>query len=131
MAREKEYKYPKPKKILITDSDLKLKLKEYKEAIKGEASLSDLLIILPAWLPIFTSNFKDVFGVFGPSIRGFYAAFIIIGTVVWIFTARNTFRKIFTKVKTVFKQKELDKSWVMAAETDPCKKVEYFKSECE
>ncbi len=130
MPKEKEYKYPNPKKIQITDSDLKLKLKEYKEAIKKEASLTDLLVIFPAWLPVFTSDFRNVLGVPGSMIRGVYAAFVFIGTIVWIFSAQNTFMKFFKKIEKWLGQKNLDKHWFASAETDPCKKVEYLKEEC-
>lgn len=126
MSREKIYKYPNPEKIQINESDLKLKLKEYYERVRkfGNGKILDLFIIIPAWIPVFTSNFNDIYGVSGSKIIGAYIAIMFTGTIVWIFSSRSIFYRIYKeKIKK-------DEDWLKKNEIDPYKIVVNIKSEC-
>lgn len=126
MSKEKIYKYPNPKKIQINESDLKLKLKEYYERVKTTESgkFLDLFIIIPAWIPVFTSNFNNFLGISGPIILGIYVAVVFMGTFMWIFNARNILYRIYKeKIKK-------DEDWLKKNEIDPYRMVANIKSEC-
>ena len=123
MSREKIYKYPEPEKIQINESDLKLKLKEYYDTVTKKVSFIDLFIMIPAWIPIFTSEFKEVFGFPGSTILGFYTAIVILGTL-WFIATRSDFYGFY---KRYIKKDEI---WLKMNETNPYKKATNIKSEC-
>ena len=129
MPKEKIYKYPNPKKICISDSDLKLRLKEFKEAVRKEISFPYLLIVVPVFIAMFTLDFRDLWGFSGPAVRGAYTSLILIGTLSWLFQARNGFNIIY--LEKIKKNKDSsDENWLKMNENDPSKKVERIKSEC-
>lgn len=123
MSKEKIFKYPDPDKIQINESDLKLKFKEYQEATTKRVSFFDLFVIIPAWFPIFNSEFKTIFGISGTQIFGAYTAIVILGTAFWFFMVRNSFIRIWkNKIKK-------DESWLKLNQADPYKKVSDIKNE--
>ncbi len=123
MPQEKIYKYPSPHKIQISESDLKLKFREYRDAIRENISFFDLLIIGPAWIPVFTSHFEDMpnWPGSGSTLLGFYIAIISLGSVTWILRIHKVFIRPF---------KTKDVEWTRRNETDPEKKVVGIKSDC-
>ena len=126
MSREKIYKYPNPEKIQINESDLKLKLKEYYERVRksGKGRILDLFIIIPAWIPVFTSDFNDIFSISGSKIIGAYIAIMFTGTIAWIFSSWSILYRVYKeKIKK-------DEDWLNKNEIDPYKIVANIKSEC-
>ena len=79
--KAKHHKYPSPDKITIDEANFELQLEEYHKAIKSKPSLTDFLIIVPAWAIIFTSDFRGFLGFSGEVVKGFYIASIAIATV--------------------------------------------------
>ena len=79
---EKIYKYPDPQKIQINEADFKLKLREYFDTMVNRFSFFDLFFIIPAWFPVFTSDFRSIIGTSGDKILGFYIAIIFIGNLI-------------------------------------------------
>lgn len=89
MERTKTHKYPDPEKIEINESDLRHQFQEFAGAIKGKISLSDLLIVGPAWIPVFTSEFQSIGTLSGQTIWGGYVAFLLMGTGAWLLQGRG------------------------------------------
>lgn len=124
MTNKKLFKYLDPDDIQINEADLKLKFREFREAVKSCISLLDLFIIIPAWLPIFFSEFKDFYGIPGAAVVGAYAVAISIATLAWLFRIR------FSVIRLYKKAVKKDGKWLGLHEDDPYKKVAEIKSEC-
>ncbi len=77
-----KYEFPKSENISIQRSSLQIQLEKFKKAV-AEAfsfdSIFSLLITLAAvWVPIFTSNFKNIFSVSSEVVLGAYISFAIL-----------------------------------------------------
>ncbi len=119
MPIEKIYKYPSPDKMQICESDLRLELRDYCEAVETRFSVYDLLIVVPAWIPIFASEFNGVGSVSGSFIRGCYAMVVILGTIFWLFRI-HALRKLLNK----------SEEWKVKNEIDPDIRARNIKSQC-
>ena len=116
----KLYRYPDPDEIQINESALREKFREFGEAMKNNASLQDLFIIVPAWVPIFFSTFNGFRGIPGAALKAGYATFIALGTIVWIA------RLVASAYKKVF----IDKKPWMESAIDPRKMIDSIRREC-
>lgn len=76
------HKYPDPNKIEINEADFELELRNYRRSLKNKISWSDLLLLIPAWAILFTSNFRDFWIFSGEQIKGAYFILIAIGTLI-------------------------------------------------
>lgn len=89
------YVYPTPDDIVINEADFKLHLQDFGEANRNKISWRDILVFVPAWAVLLTADFKSVefyWKINGPSLKGFYAALLVIGTL-------SHFKKISWHVK--------------------------------
>lgn len=75
------YRYPDPDKVQINKANFELKLRDYKTNIKSKFARKDLLLLVPAWAILFTSNFNSIWFLSGEEIKGIYLAFMIFGTL--------------------------------------------------
>ena len=88
----KLYIYPEPDSLQIDESALQIELQSFKNEARKEASLTDLFVVAPAWIPVFFSKFADFHGIPGVAIKASYATLIVIATIVWAINNRHVIR---------------------------------------
>jgi len=81
IIKPKIYKYPESDKIQIDRANLELRLRDYKTFVKSKFAWKDLLILIPAWAILFTSNFNNIWILSGEAVKGVYLAFMVFGTL--------------------------------------------------
>src|SRR3989344_4080684 len=87
MTMPKYYKYPNPDFVSINEADFKILMNDFGEANRTRVSFKDILIIVPAWVVIFTAKFNEIGGISGLTLMGFYAALMVCGTLIYIIGA--------------------------------------------
>jgi len=92
------YIYPKAEEIIINKANLQIKLDKFKDKIKNSFSLYDLLAIVALWSPIFTADFKDLFGISSTSIKVGYIIFALFITIIILWPRLSS---IFSVDKTI------------------------------
>jgi len=127
----KVYTYPDPDEIKINEANLELRLRDCKDHLKNRPSWSDLLILVPAWAILFTSNFHNILIFSGAQLKGAYSVFMIIGTLlIMVRTIKvligNLFKKDFNNVRGVKKILKI----LFRDEYSPTQLIEDIKNKC-
>lgn len=123
MPDGESYKYPDPDQLQINEADLKLKFAEYYEAVKSRFSLLDIFVIVPAWLPVFLSDFNEFYGIPGHVLVGSYSALIGLASLWWILRIRFSIGRFISGYVKWF-----GSGWEKY-ETDPAERVNDIKKE--
>lgn len=98
------FEFPTSEKITIDRNSLHIQLSKFKEAITDSFSLDsfiNFLITLSAvWVPMFTSDFKSVFGYSASLVKGGYLGFVILVTFYSIskFAIKPIWFSFFSKI---------------------------------
>jgi len=118
--------YPKNKDIYINSSDLELKLVDFKNAIKNSFDIINLISIISLWVPVFTSEFKQINGIDPNILKGMY---ILVVFVISLLILKSFLKNIFIfLVNYIPKLKTKFKIYIDKNTTNPKEKVENIKN---
>ena len=81
LSKAKIHKYPDPDKVEINEADFQLILRDYESFMKDKISWSDLLVLMPAWAILLTSNFNGFLVFSGEELKGMYLALMLLATI--------------------------------------------------
>ena len=117
-----KYEFPKSENISIQRSSLQIQLEKFKKAVEESFSADSffsLLITLAAvWVPVFTSNFKDIYFVSSKIVLGAYIFFAIFVSIYTLY------KNLIVSVIRYFKNKNNKIS------TDSEKMSKYILEQC-
>lgn len=98
-AKNLSYSFPEAERITIDKASLQLQLDTFKKAIVGAFSLgflTELLITAIAlWLPLFTSDFKSIYGMSGLEFR---AGYLFVCITISIYLLCRFLGKVFSSI---------------------------------
>jgi hypothetical protein len=79
------FEYPASERITIDKINLQVQLSKFKNAVLDSFNLESLvnflITLVAVWLPMFTSDFKSLFGYSSSSIKGAYFGFVALATL--------------------------------------------------
>lgn len=96
------YIFPKSEEIQIHRSDLQILLEKFKSRIKESFSIFDGLALVSLWAPVFSAEFKSIFGLNSDAVESGYVVFAVLITIV-IFWSR-----LFRRVIRWLNKEEMD-----------------------
>lgn len=116
-------RYPRTNNVEINLSDLMLELEDYQNALKNAPNVTLILVILSLWVPVVTSDFKNIYYWNGHDIKIVYSTFVFIFTLylilpIFLWVYRLMLIQYF-KIRNIVPRKNLYKY-----ETNPRKKAE-------
>jgi len=79
------YEYPRGEDMFIDRANLQIKLGEYKEKVKSSFSIFDLLAIVSLWAPVFSADFKSMFGIRPDAVKFGYIVFATILAIIIVY----------------------------------------------
>jgi len=108
--------------------------RDFKRATEKAPRLESFLLLISVWLPLFTSDFRSIFGFSPDNTKGAYFGIILVITILlivgWIpFILRLIVGAFKDPFKQRFPQLEIQE-WLNKTETDPDKKVNEIKLKC-
>lgn len=83
------FEFPMSEKITIDKNSLQIQLSKFKEAVVDSFSLDScigfLMTLSAVWVPMFTSDFKSIFGYSASLVKGGYFGFAVLVTAYSIY----------------------------------------------
>lgn len=104
LDKELSYTFPRSEQITIDKANLQIQLDKFKNAIidtfSFDSFISILITISAVWVPLFTSEFKSVFGLSDIFVKSVYVGFSSIVTFYVVY------KYIFKPINLYFFQED-------------------------
>lgn len=112
--------------IVIRKSDLVIYFRDFRDAIIKKPSFEGIILLVSIWVPLFTTDFKALFGLNKDSVYGAYLAFVVIVNMIilirWSFGIIRPFVVFLNRYWSIFNH------WLQKSETDPDRKADEIRS---